>query len=166
MKQSSKCIILGWSYIVSELPCLNIVGVLVRTRLSTGALAATTRFTAGSAGYVVLYLKCQFCSPSSTWLFSKTTYYFVKLIYIFAILNLQVINWLQSSVVLLSWSILSKYLTLRLPRPLPTAAYFINTAMHLLCWKPWYRCMYHRIPWYHRIPVLFISYIKFEGNML
>ena len=29
-----------------------------------------------------------------------------------------------------------------------------------------YRCMYHRIPWYHRIPVLFISYIKFEGNML
>jgi hypothetical protein len=29
-----------------------------------------------------------------------------------------------------------------------------------------YRCMYHRIPRYHRIPVLFISYIKFEGNML
>jgi hypothetical protein len=29
-----------------------------------------------------------------------------------------------------------------------------------------YRCMYHRIPPYHRIPVLFISYIKFEGNML
>jgi hypothetical protein len=29
-----------------------------------------------------------------------------------------------------------------------------------------YRCMYHRIPRYHRIPVLFISHIKFEGNML
>jgi hypothetical protein len=73
----------------------SLVGMNWHMQNEIGAPAGATRFT---ASYFVSYLKYQFCSPSSTlsfqtnlfflnllyfirfiaWLFSKTTYYFVK----------------------------------------------------------------------------------------
>ena len=47
-----------------------------------------------------------------------------------------------------------------------TSAEGIDIQFVVICLKSHYRCMYHRISQYHRIPVLFISLIKFEGNML